>query len=229
MTVTAASVWDWTLAVLPFTAIITFLVTLVACNLVSDYGPSGNNLLQISHLATGSAYIYFIVGFIMLLLQVLAIIIGRLQFLLQTQAIINKVLLYISHVITLIPLIFMLIVALVSGGNRSNTHVLITYGIFGSIALYCFLHTIGVFYLYIRRSNGSRYSEVSLPIWFLVCSLLLVVCFIVWLRTNAVISGYLAAATPFLYFLGFVPQFWARAKSRKRYAAVSTIKKMFDG
>jgi hypothetical protein len=29
--------------------------------------------------------------------------------------------------------------------------------------------------------------------------------------------------------LGFVPQFWARAKSRKRYAAVSTIKKMLDG
>jgi len=226
---TAASIWDWSLAVLPFTALITFIVTLLACNLVSNYVPSGGNLLQISHIGSGSAYIYFIAGVVMLVPQVIAIIIGRLQFLLQTQAIINNILLYIMHIITLIPFILMIIVILVSRGHRSDAHLHGTYGVFGSIALYCFLHTIAVFYLYIRRTTGSQYSKVALPIWFLVCSLLLIVSFVLWLNTKAVILGYIAAATPFLYFLGFIPQFWARARSRKRYAAVSKVRKILNG
>jgi hypothetical protein len=226
---TAASVWDWTLVVLPFTAFITFIVILTACNLVSNYVPSGGNLLQISHIGSGNAYVYFIAGVVMLVPQVIAIIIGRLQFLLETQAIINKILLYIIHIITLIPFIFMIIVALVSRGQRYDAQLVGTYGIFGSIALYCFVHTIAVFYLYIRRTTGSQYSEVILPIWFLVCNLLLVIFFVVWLNTNSVITGYIAAATPFLYFLGFVRQFWARARSRKRYAAVSRVSKILNG
>jgi len=227
---TAASVWDWSLAVLPFTALITFIVILVACNLASNYVPSGGNLLQISHIGSGNAYLYFIAGVVMLVPQVIAIIIGRLQFLLQTQGIINKILLYIIHIIIFIPFIFMIIVVLVSRGQRSDAQLHGTYGIFGSIALYCFVHTIAVFYIYLRRRTGLQYySKVILPIWFLVCSLLLIVFFVLWLNTNAVIPGYIAAVSPFLYFLGFVPQFWARARSRESYNPVSRIAKALDG
>lgn len=229
MTATAASIWDWSLVVLPFTALITFLITVIACNLVSNYVPGGGNLLQISHIGTGNAYVYFITGIIMLLPQVLAIIIGRFQFLLQTQGAINKILLYIIHIISFIPLIFMIIVAFVSRGHRSDVHLLSTLGILGSIALYCLLHTIVVFYLYIRKVSGSNYSKPTLPILFLICCLLLITFFVVWFTTTSVTAGYIAAATPFLYFLGYVPQFLARARSRKRYVAVSKIKAVFDG
>jgi hypothetical protein len=222
---TAATVWHWALAVLPVTAFITFIVILVACNLVSG----GGKLLQISDIGIGNAYVYSIAGLVMLLPQILLIIISRLQYLLQTQGIINEIILYIIHIVTLIPFVFMLIVAFVGRGHRSDTRVLGTYGIFGSIALYCFLHTIIVFYLYKRRATGAHYSKLYLPIWFLIWSLLLIVFFVVWLNTNVVIAGYIAAAAPFFYFLGFVPQFWARARSRNRYAAVSKITKILDG
>jgi hypothetical protein len=224
----AASIWDWTLVVLPFTALITFIVTLVACNLSSNYTPAGESLLSISQLGSGPAYIYFIVGFVMLFPQIIAIIIGRLLYLLETQNIINKILLYIVHIVILIPFVFMLIAAFISRGSRSDAHLLAIYGIFGSIALYCLLHTIGVFYLYIRKANGAQYAKIHLPIWFLVCSLLFLASFGVWLNNNGSIWGYVAAITPFLYFLGFVPQFWARARSRKRYSAVSKVSKVLD-
>ena len=228
MAPTAASIWDWALAVLPVTALVTFLVTLVSSNLASNDIPRGGSLLQISQLGSGASYVYFIVGFSLLFPQILAIIIGRLLFLLQTQNMINRVVLYIGHIIILIPFIFMLIVAFVSGNSRSDAHRHALYGIFESIALYCVLHTIAVFYLYQRRANGAQYSKVTLPIWFLVCSLLFLAFFIVWVKTNGVILGYIAAIIPFLYFLGFVPQFWASARSRKRYNAVSKVGKALD-
>jgi hypothetical protein len=225
MATTAASFWDWSLAVLPFTAITTFIVTLVTCNLVSNYVPAGEYLLPISQLGTGQAYVYFIVGISLIFAQLLALIVGRLQFLLQTQSIINRIVLYVIHIITIIPLGFMFIVAIVSRNNRSDAYLLGAYGVFGSISLYCFLHTAVVFYLYIRRSKVSQHSKVIYPIWFLVCTLLLIIFFIIWHQTNRVILGYIAAASPFLYFLGFVPQFWSQAKSRKRYSAVSRMVK----
>lgn len=227
MAQTAASIWDWSLAVLPITAFITFLVTIIACNLVLNYGSGGSSLLPVSHIATGNAYVYFLAGFVLLLPQILAIIIGRLQFLLQTQGLINSIFLYIIHIISFIPLIFMIIVTFISQQHRSNAYLLITYGILGSIALYCLLHTIIVFYLYIRRANGSKYSKITLPIWFLSCSLLMIVFFVLWFTTNSVIIGYIVAVTPFLYFLGYVPQFWARARSRKLYNGVSKVEKAF--
>jgi len=37
------------------------------------------------------------------------------------------------------------------------------------------------------------------------------------------IPEYIAASSPFLYFLGFVPQFWIRARERKRDTVKPTI------
>jgi hypothetical protein len=122
----------------------------------------------------------------------------------------------------------MIIVAFVSQGSRSDAHLLAIYGIFGSIGLYCLLHTIGVFYLYIRKAAGADYAKIYLPIWFLVCNLVFIASLSTWLTINGTIWGYITAATPFLYFLGFVPQFWVRARSRERYSAVSRINKVLD-
>ena len=224
----AASIWDWCLAVLPITAVITYLVTLLSCNLVTHSLSSQGHLLAISDLSSGSAYIYFIVGFALLLPQILLIIIGRLQFLLQTQNLINHIVLYIFHIVILIPFLFMLIVSFVSGGSRSDAHIQSIYGILGSIALYCLLHTIAIFYLYIRRASGSQYVQIGLPIYFVVCSLLLIGSFIAWIQTKGIIVGYIAATIPFLYFLGFVPQFWTRARSRARYSIAAKANKMLD-
>jgi hypothetical protein len=125
-------------------------------------------------------------------------------------------LLCIVHVVALISLIFMLIMAIVSVDDRANLHRIGAYGMFGFISLYCFLHTIVVFYLFTHRSDAPQHSNVIWPIWFLVCSLLLIFFFSIWLLTAGSIPQYIAAASPFLYFLGFVPQFWSRARTRKR-------------
>ena len=222
---TAATIWDWTLVVLPFTVLITFLVMIITCNLVSH---SGGSLRPISELASDSAYVYFIAGFALLFPQIIAIIIGRLQLLLRTQNLINKILLYIAHGVTLIPFVFMVIVALVKGGSRSDAHLLAVYGLFGFIGLYCLLHTIAVFYLYFRKASDAYYTKIYLATWFLVCSLLFLASVGVWSGTNGTVLGYITAAAPFLYFLGFVPQFWDCARSRKRYSAVSRVAKAFD-
>jgi hypothetical protein len=161
MATTAASIWDWTLPVLPCTAMITLLVTLVACNLVSNYASFGDTLLQISQLGMGRTYVYFIVGVAMLFPQVLAIIIGRLQFLLQIQSIINRIVLYIIHIISLIPLVFMLIVTLISRDSRSDVYLLGTYGIFECIPLYCFIYTLVMFYQYIYVDRMLCYMRKS--------------------------------------------------------------------
>ena len=221
----AASIWDWCLAVLPITAFVTFLVILITCNLV---GNSRGGFLPIDDLSSGSSSIYFLVGFILLVPQILLIIIGRLQFLIQSQGLINHIILYIFHLVILIPFVFLLIVSFVDGNHRENNRRLIIYGILGSIVLYCFFHTIAVVYLYIRRANGSQYSQIALPIWFVVCSLVFIGTFAGWIETRGVLLGYIAVVIPFLYFLGFVPQFWTRARSRTRYSAVSKVGKMLD-
>lgn len=224
----AASIWDWCLAVLPITAFVTFLVILITCNLVGNSGLSRGDFLPISDLSSGSSWIYFLVGFILLLPQILLIIIGRFQFLLQTQALINRIILYIFHIVILIPFVFLLIVSFVNGNTHSDNRRLVIYGILGSIVLYCFFHTIAVVYLYIRRAVGSQYSQIGLPVWFVVCSLVFIGTFAGWIQTKSVLLGYIAVVIPFLYFLGFVPQFWTRARARTRYSAVSKVGKMLD-
>ena len=228
MAPTAASTWDWALAVLPFTALITCIVTMVSCNLVSNYVPGQGNLLQVSHLSSGSSNIVFIVGLVLVLPQVLSIIIGRLLFLLQSQGLINGIILHVSHLISFVPFILFLIMGFVSSNRYTSTSTFVTYGILGSFTLYCLIQTVIVFYLFIRKSLGSVYSKVYIPIWFLVCTLILISFLIVWTQTREAIYGYIAAIAPFLYFLGFVPQFWTRARSRKPYGVVSTLERAAD-
>lgn len=220
----AATIWDWCLAVLPITAFVTLVVVLVMCNLLGNSGSYRGNLVPVSDLSS----IYFLVGMILLFPQIFLIIIGRLQFLLQTQGLINRIILYVFHIVILIPFIFLLIVSFVNGNPRSANRGLIVYGILGSIVLYCFFHTVAVVYLYIRRASGSQYSEVALPAWFVICCLVFVGLFGGWIETKGVILGYIVVLIALMYFLGFVPQFWTRARSRTRYSAVSKVSKMID-
>jgi hypothetical protein len=217
----AALIWAWSLVILPFTSILTFILTLIICNSVPNNAPKDEKFPQISELGTGAAHIYFIIGFVVLLPQLLLVLIGRLQFLFQTQSIINRILLCIIHAIAFISSVFMLVMAAVSVDSNQGVHLTGAFGMFGCISLYCFLHTILIFYLFIRRSNAPQHSNVIYPIWFLVGCLLLITFFIVWLGTAAGIPEYIAAASPFLYFLGFVPQFWSRARAKQHDSTFS--------
>ncbi|CAF1151737.1 unnamed protein product [Adineta steineri] len=110
--------WYWSLLILPFTAIITFISTLIVCSLVlRDSTWSGQKYPNISVLGTGRGYIYFMSGFVILTPQFLLILIGRLQFLIQSQTIIHYVILYIIHSLGLIASVFLLIMAIRINGN----------------------------------------------------------------------------------------------------------------
>ena len=110
--------------------------------------------------------------------------------------------------------------AIVSIEYNYNVHISFAYTMFSCISLYCFLHTIIIVYLYIQRDDAPQHTNVFYPIWFVICSLFLIAFFAVWLITNEGMPEYIAAASPFLYLLGFVPQFWFRAKTRKRDSIV---------
>jgi hypothetical protein len=127
------------------------------------------------------------------------------------------------HLLTLT--VFMLIMAIVSIDDNLNLHLLGAYGMFGTISLYCFLHTAMIVYLFIRRSDAPQHSNILWVIWFVVCSLLLITFFVTWIITHNGIPEYIAAATPFLYFLGFIPQFWMRARAKKRDSLTSRVLK----
>jgi hypothetical protein len=216
MTTIAALIWVWSLVILPFTAILTFILTLVICSQVPNNAPRGEKYPQISQLGTGEAYPYFVGGFVFLLPQLLIILLGRIQFLFQTQYIINRGIICLIHAVALVSAVFLLIMAIVSVDDRPRLHVIGAFGMFGFISLYCFLHTIVVLYLFSHRSDTPQHSNVIWPIWFVVCSLLVIIFVIVWIVTNKGIPQYIAASSPFIYFLGFVPQFWMRARTRKR-------------
>jgi hypothetical protein len=218
-------IWFWSLTILPFTAILTFILTLVICTQVPNKASTSVKFPEISLLGTGQAYYYFAFGFTILVLQLLIMLIGRLQFLLQAQYIINRAIICAVHGVALISSIFLLIMAFVSVDNNPVLHVTGAFGMFGFLSLYCFLHTIIVFYLFKHRSDAPQHTNVIWPIWFLLCSLLLITFFIVWVITATGIPQYIAAAAPFLYFLGFVPQFWMRARATKRdYVLPESVK-----
>ncbi|CAF1125674.1 unnamed protein product [Rotaria sp. Silwood1] len=208
-------IWFWSLVILPFTAIVTFIVTLVVCTQVSNDAPPDEKYPQISQLGTGQAYPYFVTGFVILSIQLVVILLGRIQFLFQTQYIIHRGIISIVHALGLLSTGFLLLMAIASVDRRPTIHLTGAYGLFGLISLYCFLHTVIVFYLFIRRLDAPQHSNIIWPIWFLVCSLLIIAFFVVWLITAAGIPEYIAAGTPFLYFLGFVPQFWMQARKKK--------------
>jgi hypothetical protein len=216
MATLAALIWAWSLVILPFTSIVTFILTLIICNIVPNESPKDEKFPQISELGTGEAHIYFVIGFVVLLPQLLIVLIGRLQFLFESQLIINRIILCIVHVIAVISSIFMVVMAGVSVHVNQGVHLTGAFGMFGCISLYCFLHTILVFYLFIRRSNAPQHSNIIFPIWFLVGCLLLIIFFVIWLITATGIPEYIAAASPFFYFLGFVPQFWSQARAKQQ-------------
>ena len=143
-------------------------------------------------------------------------LIGRLQYLLQSQLIINRVYLYIIHAIAFVSSIFLLIMAIVSLDHDPLLHFIGAIGMFAFLSLYCLLHTTVVFYLFLKRSEAPRYSNILWPLWFLVCSIMLVIFSSKWIRTGEPIPQYIAAGMPFLYFLGFVPHFWMQAKMKGR-------------
>jgi hypothetical protein len=85
MTRVGPFIWFWSLTILPFTAILTFIATLIICSQVPNNAPTGEKFPQISQLGTGEAYYYFVGGFALLAPQLLVVLLGRLQFLFQTQ------------------------------------------------------------------------------------------------------------------------------------------------
>ncbi|CAF1409557.1 unnamed protein product [Adineta ricciae] len=159
MAITAASIWDWSLPVLPFTSIITLIVALFADRLLDSQGMMDRPFFEIPIARRSSTHVCFLVGIFLLLPQIIAIIIGRFQFLVKTQSMINRIILSIFHVSTLIPLVFFLLVAIVKRSRHSDGYQMGVYGIFTSISLYCFLHTILICYLYIRRSNAPQHEK----------------------------------------------------------------------
>ncbi|UJR16878.1 hypothetical protein I4U23_003776 [Adineta vaga] len=209
-----ALIWYWSLVILPFTAMITFISTLIVCRQVVQNIWSETNLPYISQLGIGLAYPYFVFGFVILCLQMVLILIGRLQYLFRSQSVIHRVTLCTIHAIAFISAIFLLIMTIVSLDHNVYLHIISAFGMFGFISLYCLLHSIVVFYLYLRRSIVPLHSNILWPIWFFSCGVLLTIFASIWIFKGAVIPQYIAAGMPFLYILGFVPQFWMQAKTK---------------
>jgi hypothetical protein len=208
--------WYWSLPFLPFSAVLTLTLTLIICINTPNNAPA-DELPQISELGTGQAYVIFVIGFILLIPQVLLIVIGRLQFLIQSQDRVPRWLLYIVHLIPLFSGIFMLIMATVNIDRNINVHLTGAFGMFGLIALYLLLHTVLIFYLWLYRSKNPLHASILYLLYFIVCTALLVVFVIIWIATSAAIPEYLAAAAPFLYFIGFVPQFWTHRRRSETF------------
>jgi hypothetical protein len=222
MTRIVTLIWCWTLLILPLTAILTFVLTLVVCSQVLRHNSwSTVKLPHISVLGTGPAYNYFVSGFVILTPQFLLIVIGRLQFLFQSQSIMHRAILYAIHVTALIASVFLLIMAIVNLHHNTRIHLIGAIGMFAFLSSYCFLHTIVVFYLFIRRSKAPRHSNILYPLWFFACCIVLIVCVSIWGATNQSIPQYIAASMPFLYMLGFVPQFWSQMRMKRRNSGLS--------
>lgn len=209
-------IWFWSLTILPFTAIVTFIATLIICIHTPNNAPADEKFPQISQLGTGEAYYYFVTGFALLAPQLFVIVLGRLQLLFQTQYIIHRGIIGAVHLIALLSCVFMLVMASFDIDRHATIHLTGAFGMFGLVSLYCLLHTIVIAYLFFRRGDAPQHANVLWPSWFLFCSVLLIAFFVYWLITALGIPEYIASATPFLYFLGFVPQFWMRARSKKR-------------
>ncbi|CAF3450329.1 unnamed protein product [Rotaria socialis] len=215
-------VWYWSLLILPFTVMITFILTLVVCRQVlRNNAWSGVNLPHISVLGTGPAYNYFVSGFVILTAQFLLILIGRLQFLFHSQSIIHRAILCAIHAISLLACVFLLIMAIVSLDRNNRLHLTGAIGMFGLLSSYCSFHTIVAFYLFVRRSNAPQHSNILWPLWFLVCCIVLIICASIWGATSKSIPQYIAAAMPFLYIIGFVPQFWNQARMKSQNSGLS--------
>ncbi len=219
MTNLSTVIWFRILVILPFTASLTFIITLIICSQVPNDYP-GEKSPQISDLGTGQAHSYFMAGFIILIPQFLIMFIGRLQFLIQSQTIVHPVKIFLIHTVIIPCGIFLLIMAIVSEDVDSNLHLIGAIGTFACLGLYCMFHTILIFYLFIHRSEAPEYSNFIFPLWFLICTIMEVsssiVLVITFTYSYGAIAEYIAVGSPFLYFLAFVPQFWTKAKQIKQ-------------
>ncbi|CAF3910624.1 unnamed protein product [Rotaria sp. Silwood1] len=112
--------------------------------------------------------------------------------------------------------------AIVSLDDDRRLHVIGAFGMFGFLSLYGLLHTIVAFYLFIRRSAAPQHSNILWPLWFLICSILLIVFSSIWVVKDKTVPQYIAAAMPFLYLLAFVPQFWMQARIKRQDNALTT-------
>jgi hypothetical protein len=208
-------VWFGMLLVMPFTCILTFIVTMIICSQTPKNFQSRGHLPEISDLGTGQANNYFMGGFIILIPQLLIMFIGRMQFLIVSQSIIRCIVILSIHFIPLISSVFILIMAIVSENDRPMLHLIGASGTFLTIALYCIFHTIIIIYLFIRRSEVPEHSNVIFLLWFLACTIVSTISSIVLAVTITSIAEYIAVGTPFLYFLGFVPSFWRKFNESK--------------
>ena len=102
------SVLRWSLCVLPFTAALTLVLTLM----IGIHTP--HRLPQISELVSGDAHGVVAAGFIIPLPQLLVIILGRLRVLIHSQDHVPPWLLSLIHLAPFLSGIFMLITAIVS-------------------------------------------------------------------------------------------------------------------
>lgn len=201
------SVLRWSLCLLPFTATLTLVLTLIICIHTPNHAKT-YRLPQISELGTGDAHGVFAIGFILLLPQLLVIVLGRLQFLIHSQHHLPPWLLILIHLAPLLSGTFMLIMAFVSIERNLFLHLVGAFGMFSLISIYLLIHTILVLYLWIERSSTPAHGDISYLLYFVGCTCLMIVCFSIWVATYNAVAEYLAASAPFLYFIGFVPQFW---------------------
>ncbi|CAF0858578.1 unnamed protein product [Adineta steineri] len=213
---TAALILDRSLLILPFTATLTMIITVVICYL-NDI----SNVQQTFSKRYDRIINILFVGVTILFPQILVIIIGRFRSLLENQSVINRIIVYIIHVIVAIPLTGVLILAgtdKISGGH--DWQMFSSVGLLISLYLYCILHTIYVFYLYIRERNAFQWSKIIGPIWFVFCTLPVIPCTIILEIYYSHIETYFIFIFPVLYCLGFVYPFWLRAKARNRSSVV---------
>ncbi|CAF1182829.1 unnamed protein product [Adineta steineri] len=214
---TSALVFDRSLLILPFTATLTVIITVVICYLKFIRSPQRGIMLE----TYPSSDFYFFVGMVILFPQILVIIIGRFRSLLENQSIINRIILYVIHIIVAIPLVGALIIAGAHNiSGHADSYVFILVGLLISLYFYCILHTIYVLYLYIRERNAFQWSKIMGPLWFLVCILSIIPCNIVRNKYNINLPPYILFIFPVLYCLGFVYPFWLRAKTRNRSSVV---------
>ncbi|CAF1207048.1 unnamed protein product [Adineta steineri] len=213
---TSALVLDRSLLILPFTATLTVVITVVICYLNAKLDDQQTFSRRHDRIFTN-----LFVGVTILFPQILVIIIGRFRSLLENQSVINRIIVYIIHVIVAIPLVGVFIMASehkISGHADSDAIILV--GLFISLYLYCILHTIYVFYLYIRERNAFQWSKIMGPIWFVVCTLSVIPYVTIMEIYYRHIVPYFVFIFPILYCLGFVYPFWLRAKARNRSSVV---------
>jgi hypothetical protein len=208
-----AMIWFRILVFLPITSILTLVATVVACSQIPNNSKAqGRDLPELSDLGTGQAHNYFTGGFVILLVQLLTMFGGRLHFLLISQKIVHPVIIFLLHGIIIVFSAFLLIMAIVSEDDNRSLHVIGASGTLSCITSYCTLHTLLIFYLFMHREKAPEHWNIIYLIWFLIFTNISVISSIILAIANYSISQYIAVGSLFLYFLGFVPQFWITAK-----------------